>query len=175
MDKAVDIENNEYFIGVIKIQQVIIFSNSNQNFALELERIERIIEYIKPKKLPETADYIQGVIKYNEKVLPVIDLKKRLYGVDGEKKESSKIIVVLWKSAHLGIVVDDILGIRTIEEEAFEESRIGEESISSEYIRGFIKLEEDIIILMDTDKLFSFVQAKEILELEEESLEVMEA
>lgn len=162
-------------MGEIRMKQVIIFSNNKQNFALEIERIERIIEYSRPRKLPETADYILGVIKYNEKVLPVIDLDKRLYGRDGAIRENSKIIVVLWKNAHLGLVVDDILGIRTIDEESFEESQIGEESISSEYIKGFIKIDEDIIILMDTDKLFSFIQAKEILDLEEETEKAMEA
>jgi len=162
-------------MGAIRMKKVIIFNNNKQNFALEIERIERIIEYSRPRKLPETADYILGVIKYNEKVLPVIDLNKRLYGRDGEISESNKIIVVLWKNAHLGLVVDDILGIRTIDEESFEESQIGEESISSEYIKGFIKIEEDIIILMDTDKLFSFLQAKEILDLEEETEKTMEA
>ena len=162
-------------MGEIRMKQVIIFSNNKQNFALEIERIERIIEYSRPRKLPETADYILGVIKYNEKVLPVIDLNKRLYGRDGEISVSNKIIVVLWKNAHLGLVVDDILGIRTIDEESFEESQIWEESISSEYIKGFIKIEEDIIILMDTDKLFSFLQAKEILDLEEETEKTMEA
>jgi purine-binding chemotaxis protein CheW len=162
-------------MGETRMKQVIIFSNNKQNFALEIERIERIIEYSRPRRLPETAEYILGVIKYNEKVLPVIDLNKRLYGRDGEIKEGNKIIVVLWKNAHLGLVVDDILGIRTIDEESFEESQIGEESISSEYIKGFIKIEEDIIILMDTEKLFSFIQAKEILELEEETEKTMEA
>ncbi|HSR05170.1 MAG TPA: chemotaxis protein CheW, partial [Proteiniclasticum sp.] len=115
------------------MKKVIIFNNNKQNFALEIERIERIIEYSRPRKLPETADYILGVIRYNEKVLPVIDLNQRLYGRDGVISESNKIIVVLWKSAHLGLVVDDILGIRTIDEESFEESQIGDESISSEY------------------------------------------
>lgn len=150
------------------MKQVIIFNNCQQNFALEIDRIERIIDYKTPKKLPETAEYIQGVIKYNEKVLPVIDLNRRLYGTEGEIKDSSKIIVILWHNAHLGLMVDDILGIKTIDEEIFEDSSIGEGSISSEYIKGFIKLDEDIIILMDTNKLFSFVQTRELLDLKEE-------
>lgn len=149
------------------MKQVIIFNNCQQNFALEIERIERIIEYKEPKKLPETADYIMGVIRYNGKVLPIIDLNRRLYGVPGEIKENSKIIVILWNESQIGLVVDEIIGIRSIEEEAFEESSIGEGSISSDYIKGFIKVEEDIIIHMDTDKLFSFVQSRELLELEE--------
>ncbi len=155
------------------MKQAIVFNNNKQNFALEIERIERIIEYSSPKKLPDTAEYILGIIKYNEKVLPVIDLNHRLYGSSGELCETSKIIVVIWKSALLGLVVDDVIGIKTVDEEAFEEFQMGEENVSSEYIRGFIKLEEDIIILMDTEKLFSFIQAKEILELKEETEEVM--
>jgi len=150
------------------MKQVIIFNNCEQNFALELERIERIIEYSKPKKLPETAEYILGVIQYNEKVLPIIDLNRRLYSVPGETGNHSKIIVILWKGAHLGLVVDEILGIKTVEDSAYEEAAMGEESISSEYIKGFLKIGEDIIIVMDTDKLFSFVQSRELLELEEE-------
>lgn len=150
------------------MKQVIIFNNCQQNFALEIDRIERIIDYSNPKKLPETADYIQGVIKYNEKILPIIDLNMRLYGTPGEIKGSSKIIVILWHNAHLGLIVDDILGIKTIDEESFEDSSIGEGSISSEYIKGFIKIDEDIIILMDTNKLFSFMQTRELLDLKEE-------
>ncbi|SFN84590.1 MULTISPECIES: chemotaxis protein CheW [Proteiniclasticum] len=150
------------------MKQVIIFNNCEQNFALELERIERIIEYSKPKKLPETAEYILGVIQYNEKVLPIIDLNRRLYSVPGETGNHSKIIVILWKGAHLGLVVDEILGIKTVEDSAYEEAAMGEESISSEYIKGFLKIGEDIIIVMDTDKLFSFVQSRELLELEED-------
>lgn len=150
------------------MKQVIIFNNCEQNFALELEKIERIIEYSKPKKLPETAEYILGMIQYNEKVLPIIDLNRRLYSVPGETGNHSKIIVILWKGAHLGLVVDEILGIKTVEDSAYEEASIGEESISSEYIKGFLKIGEDIIIVMDTDKLFSFVQSKELLDLDEE-------
>jgi purine-binding chemotaxis protein CheW len=148
------------------MKQVIIFNNCQQNFALEIERIERIIEYKEPKKLPETADYIMGVIRYNGRVLPIIDLNRRLYGVPCEIRENSKIIVILWNESHIGLVVDEIIGIRSIDEEAFEDSSIGEGSISSDYIRGFIKVEEDIIIHMDTDRLFSFVQARELLDLE---------
>lgn len=153
------------------MKQVIIFSNCGQNFALELERIERIIEYAKPKKLPETAEYILGVIQYNEKVLPIIDLNRRLYAEPQEIREHSKIIVILWKGTHLGLVVDEILGIKSVEEEAYEAASMGEESISSQYIQGFIKIAEDIIIVMDTDKLFSFVQSKELLDLDEEDEE----
>lgn len=150
------------------MKQVIIFNNCEQNFALELERIERIIEYSKPKKLPETADYILGVIQYNEKVLPIVDLNRRLYGVPGKTENHSKIIVILWKGTHLGLVVDEVLGIKTVEESAYEEASVGEESISSEYIKGFLKISEDIIVVMDTDKLFSFVQSKELLDLGED-------
>lgn len=153
------------------MKQVIIFNNCEQNFALELDRIERIIEFSKPKKLPETADYILGVIQYNEKVLPIIDLNRRLYGTPGDAGNHSKIIVILWKGTHLGLVVDEILGIKTVEDSAYEEASMGEESISSEYIKGFLKMGEDIIIVMDTDKLFSFVQSRELLELHEEDEE----
>ncbi|MBF7096347.1 chemotaxis protein CheW [Alkalibacter mobilis] len=149
------------------MKQVIIFTNCNQNFALEISKIERIIEYNCPKKVPETSDYLIGVIKYNDKVLPIIDLNMRLYSDPAGNDEKSKIIVIQWNNTLIGLVVDEIIGIRTVEDNTFENADLGEGSISKEYIQGFIKIDEDIIILLETDNLFDFVQSKELLTVEQ--------
>lgn len=134
------------------MKQYIIFKTNSQSLGIPIDRIEKIIEFEEGKKIPEPLPYMMGIIEYNGSVLPVIDLSKRLYGIDIIKDMNTKIIVVNWKGKHIGLAVEDILGIKSYEKEY--ESPNKELEISKEYVEGFIKLSQDIIIVLDVDKLF---------------------
>jgi purine-binding chemotaxis protein CheW len=143
------------------MEQFIVFVNNHQNFALDISKIERIIEFQQPKKIPESSEYLLGVIQYNEKILPIIDLTKRLYNVEGSHGTDGKIIVILWNAKQIGLVVDEILGIHDFKEEEYEQSNV-DTQISKKYINGFIKTQEDITILLDTDEIFNLEQGNEL-------------
>lgn len=145
------------------MKKYIIFTNNQQSFALEISFIERIIEFEQPKKIPESSSYLLGVIQYNDNVLPVIDLTKRLYDVYSTTGGvDDKIIVVTYKDKQIGLVVDEMQGIQSFDDEQFEKSKIDTE-IAKEYIEGFIKTSGDITIVLDTNKLFDFEQQEELL------------
>ena len=148
------------------MKQIIVFVNCDQSFALEISKIERIIEYSQPKRVPETSEYLLGVIKYNGNVLPIVDLSIRLYGTASCAENQSKIVVVQLNGNLVGLVVDEIVGIRTVEDDSFEDAAVGQGNISKEYVKGFIKNEDDIIILLETDKIFNFAQTEELLSVE---------
>lgn len=143
------------------MEQFIVFINNHQNFALDISKIERIIEFQQPKKIPESSQYLLGVIQYNEKILPIIDLTKRLYNVEGSHNTEGKIIVILWNDKQIGLVVDEILGIHDFKKEEYEQSNT-DTQISKKYINGFIKTEEDITIMLDTDEIFNLEQVNEL-------------
>ena len=134
------------------MKQYIIFKTNSQSLGIRIEDIEKIIEFEEGKKIPEPLPYMLGIIEYNDKVLPVIDLSKRLYNIDVVKNIDTKIIVVSWKGKLIGLAVEDILGIKSYEKEY--EAPNTDLEISKEYVEGFIKLPEDIIIVLDIDKLF---------------------
>ena len=134
------------------MKQYIIFKTNSQSFGLEIDRIDKIIEFEEGKRIPEPLPYMLGIIEYNGKVLPVIDLSKRLYDIDIVRNEATKIIVVKWKDKLIGLAVEDILGIKSYGEEYEEPNK--EMDISKEYIEGFIKIPEDIMIVLNIDKLF---------------------
>lgn len=90
------------------MKQAIIFHNYSQNFALDVVKVERIIEFEVPVKIPEAADFLMGVIQNKGKVLPIIDLNIRFYGISSNHDSKSKIIVVLWNNSLLGLVVDEV-------------------------------------------------------------------
>lgn len=145
------------------MEKYILFTNMNQNFAIDVTKIERIIEFEQPKKIPESLEYLLGVIKYEDAILPVIDLNKRLYDTKIKETKSTKIVIVSWKERLMGIVVDDIIGINKFEEEYYEESNI-DANVSKEYISGFIKSEDGITIVLDIDGILNEKKEEKLLE-----------
>lgn len=144
------------------MEEFIVFSNNNQNFAINISYVSRIIEYEKPIKIPESSEFLMGVIKYSGKILPIIDLTKKLFHTLLSSCEESKIIVIGLKNSQIGLLVEDVLGIHKFEESQYEDSRIDTE-VSKEYINGFIKLEDDITIVLEPSKLFVQEQEEEII------------
>ncbi|NLN14045.1 MAG: purine-binding chemotaxis protein CheW [Tissierellia bacterium] len=144
------------------MDQYIVFVNKEQKFAINVSKVERILEYKEPKRLPDSSPYFLGVIQYNGSILPIIDLTKRLYDADMAVTMDTKIVVVNWKERLLGLVVDDIIGIQSFTDKQFEEFDLDIE-ISSEYIIGFIKSHGDIIVCLDIDRVFDQEQEDELI------------
>ncbi len=142
-------------------EQYIVFINNGQKFALYVSKVDKIIEFQDPKKLPDTSEYFIGVIEYNDRILPIIDLSKRLYDKEFTQTIETKIIVVMWNKRLVGLVVDDIIGIRDFIPTQLEDFEIDVE-ISNEYIIGFIKSQGDIIVALDIDKIFTGNQEHEL-------------
>lgn len=144
------------------MDKYIVFLCNSQSFAINIYDVERIIDYETPKRLPESEGFLMGVIKYNDSILPIIDINKRLYDNSAGVNERTKIIVALWKEKFVGLVVDDILGIYEYGSEKIETSN-GDDVLSKEYISGFIKREDDITLVLDTHKLFTEEHEEKIL------------
>lgn len=143
------------------MEQYIVFVNNNQKFALYVSKIEKIIEFQQPKKLPDSSPYFLGVTQYNDSILPIVDLSKRLYGVFSDYNLQTKIIVVSFKDKLMGLVVDNIIGISNFAEAEYEDFDIDLE-ISNEYVIGFIKSNDDIIVTLDIDRIFNREQEEEL-------------
>lgn len=145
------------------MRQYVIFSSNDQHFALEISNIDKIIQYKEPKVIPESSKFFIGVIQYNGKVLPVIDLTTRLYNIQLNRSEDNSIIVLLWQDREIGLLVDDVIGIKSYEENQIEESKN-----PNDYIQGFIKEEDNIIMVIDGEYLLTHEQEEKIISSIEE-------
>lgn len=144
------------------MEQFIVFLNNRQNFAIELTSVQRIIEYENPRQVPESSQFLLGVIKYNGRILPIIDLTMKLFNKPLSYDEDSKIIVIEYKGNQVGLFVENILGIYKFNESQYEDSNINLD-VSKEYVNGFIKLEDNITIILKANKLFVQDQEEEIM------------
>ncbi|MTI65752.1 MAG: purine-binding chemotaxis protein CheW [Firmicutes bacterium] len=164
-----------YYIKIIggvtveKDNKVVILKTQDRKYAIDVYNVERILEYTKPKALPETSEHIIGIMSYEESILPVIDLNKRLYKEGYLDTGENKIVVIIWEDHRLGLMVDDVLEIKDIEEDKIHKKAEVNTEIKKEYLKGFIKEDEDIIIYLNPNKIFSSSQKEELKDVIKDS------
>lgn len=141
-------------VGITNIK-VIIFSIDGYKYAIDIGYVERILSYTQCTCIPDVFYFIEGVITYEDEILPLINLSKKFNLAQSESNKDKKIIVVNRDENKFGIIVDDVYEISNISSDLFEEVPKMLLDLSIQYIDGFLKLEEDLVILINIFNLIS--------------------
>ncbi|MFT8313968.1 MAG: chemotaxis protein CheW [Clostridium sp.] len=128
--------------------KILIFNINGEYYAADIMEVERILGYEKTTKLPDSPEFVDGVINYEGKILPVISLSKRFNMAENSINENSKIIVSKQKESKFGIIVDVVSEVKDINIKDMEEAPEVVGGISKRYIKGLIKIDEKIIIFL---------------------------
>ncbi|MGX7195961.1 chemotaxis protein CheW [Enterococcus olivae] len=149
------------------MEQYVVFKSHGQLFAIRVSNVDRVIEANRFIALPEVAEFILGVYEYHENMIPIVDVRKKLFGEFSDQKEESKVILCRWENHSQGLYVEDIIGISYMEETNYEQDLV-QSLLKKGYIEKFLKLEEEVVMLLELEYLFNNEQTKEaFLELEE--------
>ncbi|PKP22601.1 MAG: chemotaxis protein CheW [Bacteroidetes bacterium HGW-Bacteroidetes-21] len=144
----------------LKLNSYLSFKLGDEVFAANVGKVLNILEMVKITKVPKCPDYMKGVINLRGSILPVIDTRIKL-GMSATEMTPNTCILVLdidFKddSIHIGGLVDSVQEVLEIEpDKILPPPNIGSK-FQSEFICGMYKFNEDqFIMLLDMDKLFS--------------------
>ena len=142
--------------------QLVAFRLAGQDFAFNIFQVERILRYEAPAPLPKAPDFLEGVLRYQDAAVPIIDLRKRL-GVPAPREETTRTIVLEWDGAKLGAVVDAVTEVMQVPAASVSAPPPIVRGLAAEYITGIVVREARTIVVFNTGKLLN---AKEKLALE---------
>lgn len=146
----------------VKVKKHIIFMCNNQKTAVDIDVTERILLLEDITLIPDTSNYIKGVIDYSEEVLPVIDLNERLFNQTYQKTEQTKVIVALWKNKKIGLIVDDVTAVQDFSD---QELQLETNESKGRSIKAIVRTPESIITVIDVDNLFPADGEAELLSI----------
>jgi purine-binding chemotaxis protein CheW len=143
------------------------FSMADEEYGIGILKIKEIIGMMPVTSVPQTPEFVKGVINLRGKVIPVVDLRLR-FGMEAiDYTERTCIIVVEIAGASgtvmIGIVVDAVSEVLNIKGEDIEETPTFGTRLNTDYILGMAKMEGGVKILLDIDKVLS---AEEVSDLE---------
>ncbi len=137
-----------------QLLQLVSFHVGDEEFGLDILRVQEIIRIQPLTRVPNLPDYIDGVINLRGKVIPVIGLRKRL-GLDKQSSDKrTRIVVVDVHGQILGFVVDSVSEVLRIHTDTVEPTpKLGK--IDRDYISGVGKLDSRLLLLLDLEQLMN--------------------
>ena len=148
--------------------QLVSFLLGEEEFGADILMVQEIIRMQPITRVPNAPHFVEGVINLRGKVIPIIDLRKRLN--IGETKDSRKvrIIVVDVEGKITGFIVDAVSQVLRIPKSTIEPApSIVVAGIETEYITGVSKLDDKLLILLDFSKILTKREKQELVEVEE--------
>ena len=134
--------------------QLVSFHIGGEEFGLDILRVQEIIRIQALTRVPNSPDFVDGVINLRGKVIPVVALRKRFGLEDLAHDKQTRIVVIEVKGTVLGFIVDSVSEVLRIPKETVEPPpRLGK--VEREYVSGVGKLDNRLLILLDVDRLMS--------------------
>lgn len=145
--------------------KLVTFSLGKEKYGLDIMKIDAVAEYQEVTSLPHAANFIEGIINFRKReVLPLINLRIKFNLPDFENKEESKVIVIKTKDRKIGILVDEVKEVMSLSPEVIEEKPKVGGMKKTHFISGIAKLENQMIVILDINKLLT---EEEIVEIKE--------
>lgn len=136
-------------------EQLVVFELAGERYGVEIGRVQEIIRMPAITQLPRAPEFVEGVINLRGRVIPVLELRKRFGLKTGERDRESRIVVVDVKGQTLGMVVDGVSEVLRLPSEAVEPPSPVVTTVESGFLRGIAKLEGQLIILLELDRVLS--------------------
>ena len=145
--------------SMTETRQYLTFKLDNDDYAINVESVREILDVCSVTKVPQTPDFMLGVINLRGNVVPVIDLRIKFGFADGAQGEETCIIVlevlVDEEMTVLGAMVDSVQEVLEIPADAMEPPpKIGNR-LKTEFIHGMGKRDELFVIVLDINRIFS--------------------
>ena len=144
---------------ITEATQHLTFKLDEEVFAVDISKVREVLEYSSVTKVPQTPEFMKGVINLRGHVVPVVDLRLKFGMQEAEKTVNTCIIIVEVsvdeETAVLGALTDSVQEVLELEHDQIEPApKIGTR-LKTDFIRGMGKQNEQFIMILDIDKVFS--------------------
>jgi purine-binding chemotaxis protein CheW len=142
-----------------KINSYLTFKLGNELFAANVSKVLNILEMTKVTKVPKAPIYMKGVINLRGAVLPLIDTRIKFDMPETEYTANTCILVLdiemNGESVHVGALVDSVQEVLEIDDVNIQPPPSIGTRYKSEFMEGIVKVEEEFIMILNMDLIFS--------------------
>jgi purine-binding chemotaxis protein CheW len=136
------------------VLQLVGFRVGEEEFGINILQVQEIIRSQTLTRVPNSPEFMEGVMNLRGKIIPVIALRKRFGLEEAPSDKQNRIVVVEIAGTVLGFVVDAVSEVLRIPADTVEPTpRLGQ--VEREYVSGVGKLGDRLLILLDADRLMS--------------------
>ncbi|CAK8718445.1 MAG: purine-binding chemotaxis protein CheW [Candidatus Electrothrix sp. AW2] len=161
-DKVTDQEEKE------QLMQLVGFTIGNEQFGVDILMVQEIIRSAPITSVPNSPDFIEGVINLRGNIIPVIELRKRLNLFREETASKDAWILILDINSRVtGFIVDSVTRVLKIMENTIEPPpEVVVAGLANQYIRGVCDIGEGLLIMLDFNSILLADELKQLKSIE---------
>ncbi|HET7459002.1 MAG TPA: chemotaxis protein CheW [Gemmatimonadaceae bacterium] len=144
--------------------QIVTFRLGDDHFAADIFAVERVLRYQSPTSVPNVPSWIEGVIDYQGRVVPVINLRARFEMERAPVANETRILVFNTGTDFVAATVDAVVEVAPLAQSQVAPPPPLFRGLAGEYLRGVVRRNDRLIIFLDVARLLS---TSERLSLEE--------
>lgn len=135
--------------------QFIVIKIGEEQFGIDIKYVENIVRMQSITRVPQVQPYFKGVINLRGEVVPVMSLRVKMGLEDDEYTDKSRIIIIkLENNAPLGIIVDSVNEVVTLDERSIDDV-VRDSKVDDTFINGIGKNGDCLISLLDLNMVIS--------------------
>lgn len=151
--------------------QLVVFTLRQEDqiceYGVPITKVQEIISMTTPTKMPQTPDFVEGIINLRGKIIPIIDLKKRFDMGKSNITNDTRSVIVEVEGQTVGIIVDEVSEVLRLQVDNIEPPPAVVGGITAEYLTGVGKLDNRLLILLDMDKILTDKEKAELVNVGE--------
>jgi purine-binding chemotaxis protein CheW len=139
----------------------------HDEYGVDILAVQEIHIWVEPRPMPNTPEYIRGVIDWRGTIVPIIDLRIRFGYQEATYTDTTVVIILQTKMADsdqvciIGIVVDAVADVYDVNLENLKKAPNLGSNVDTKYIKGITKIKNSMIIILDIEKLINLQELVE--------------
>ena len=134
-------------------KQFVVFTLDGEEFGIHITDVNNIERPLEIFKVPNTPDFVEGIINLRGKVHTVINLRKRFNISDKNFDNNTRFIIVSLGSSLVGLIVDEVKEIVMVDEEDMEATPQTLSGLRKKYITGVAKIDNRVVMLPNLNSI----------------------
>ncbi|WP_085910175.1 chemotaxis protein CheW [Kiloniella majae] len=135
-------------------QQFITFTVGDQEYGVDIMSVREIKGWVETTLLPNTPEYMRGVLNLRGVIVPIFDLRCRFGLGKTDATNLHVIVIIAVKNRMVGILVDTVSDILTVSNSDIRDVPKMETLIEEEYLSGLVTIEDRMVALLNQERLF---------------------
>jgi purine-binding chemotaxis protein CheW len=135
--------------------KLVTFRLGDDYFAADIFSVERVLRYTAPTPVPDMPAYIEGVMDYQGRVVPIVNLRRRFELPPAPAASETRTLVLNVAGEWIGVVVDAVTEVAAFDRAAVAPPPRLFRGLAAEYLKGIIRRADRLVIFLDVDQLLS--------------------
>jgi purine-binding chemotaxis protein CheW len=133
--------------------RLVTFRVGTDLYAADIFSVERVLRYQPPRAIPSVPEWLEGVLEYGGRVVPVIDFRRRFGAPVTEPSAQTRLLVLSRDGEWMAAIVDQVLDVRPVGPDEIAPPPPLVRGLAGAYLRGVIPRDGGLVVVLDIDRI----------------------